>query len=112
MSNKYLCTFSNFRTTFCAKYSIENFCTNWRLSNNSKDFRRTVKLFSILFRYSITIVFFRFFNTKTSVNIERFQLKLSTKAKEAFEQITRIAQERLEGDQTKVLFCFGNQIFD
>jgi hypothetical protein len=44
------------------------------------------------------------FQTTTSNNIERFQLKLSPKAKEAFGQISRIAQERLEGDQTKVRF--------
>lgn len=45
-----------------------------------------------------------FFHTPTSNNIERFQLKLSPKAKDAFEQIGRTAQERLEGDQTKVNF--------
>ena len=37
-----------------------------------------------------------------SSNIERFLLKLSPKAKEAFAQISRTAQERLEGDHTKV----------
>ena len=37
-------------------------------------------------------------------NIERFQLKLNSKAKEAFTQISRTAQERLESDQVKVNF--------
>ncbi len=46
----------------------------------------------------------RFFQTIASNNIERFQLKLSQKAKEAFEQISRTAHERLEDDQTKVGF--------
>ncbi|CAF1267909.1 unnamed protein product [Rotaria sordida] len=43
-----------------------------------------------------------FFQGTTSNNIERFQLKLSPKAKEAFEQISRTAQARLEGDQAKI----------
>lgn len=37
-----------------------------------------------------------------SSNIERFQLKLKPKAQEAFVQISRTAQERLENDQLKV----------
>jgi hypothetical protein len=45
----------------------------------------------------------RFFQTTTPNNLERFQFKLSPKAKEAFEQINRVAQERLENDQIKVL---------
>lgn len=47
---------------------------------------------------------FSFFQLPTSNNIERFQIKLSPKAKEAFEQIARTAQNRLEGEQTKVPF--------
>ena len=43
-----------------------------------------------------------FFQTAFSIGLERFQLKLNTKAKEAFEQINRTAQERLENDQIKV----------
>ncbi|CAM4784437.1 unnamed protein product [Rotaria magnacalcarata] len=43
-----------------------------------------------------------FFQTSISSNIERFQLKLSPKAKEAFEQIARTVQVRLEGDQAKI----------
>lgn len=39
-----------------------------------------------------------------SSNIERFQLKLTPKAKEAFAQMSRTAQERLESDQAKVNF--------
>lgn len=43
-----------------------------------------------------------FFQITTSSNIERFKVQLSSKGKEAFEQISRTAQSRLEGDQTKV----------
>jgi hypothetical protein len=35
-------------------------------------------------------------------------MKLHPKAKEAFEQISRAAQERLENDQIKVLFIRMN----
>jgi hypothetical protein len=42
---------------------------------------------------------FRFFQVTFSNGLERFQLRLNTKAKEAFEQINRTAQERLENDQ-------------
>jgi hypothetical protein len=45
---------------------------------------------------------FSFFQLPTSSSIERFQLKLSPKAKDAFEQIARTAQNRLEGEQAKV----------
>ncbi len=55
-------------------------------------------------------VFERFFQTAISNPIERYQLKLSPKAKEAFEQINRTVQSRLEGDQTKVNF-YLNKIF-
>ncbi|CAF1031753.1 unnamed protein product [Adineta ricciae] len=43
-----------------------------------------------------------FFQTTPSSNIERFQIKLSAKAKEAFEQVAQTAQNRLEGDQMKI----------
>lgn len=43
-----------------------------------------------------------FFQTTFSTGLERFQLKLNTKAKEAFEQIHRITQERLAIDQIKI----------
>lgn len=46
-------------------------------------------------------VFQRFFQV-SSVVVDQVTLKLSAKAKEAFEQISRTAQTRLEGDQTKV----------
>ncbi len=45
---------------------------------------------------------FSFFQATFSNGLERFQLRLNTKAKEAFEQINRTAQERLENDQIKV----------
>jgi hypothetical protein len=41
--------------------------------------------------------------------LERFQLKLTTKAKEAFEHINRTAQERLENDQIKVTIHFHRE---
>jgi hypothetical protein len=51
------------------------------------------------------LIFFKsFFQSTPSNNTERFHIKLSPKAKEAFEQINRTAQSRLEGDQTKVNF--------
>ncbi|CAF4022199.1 unnamed protein product [Rotaria sp. Silwood2] len=43
-----------------------------------------------------------FFQATLSNCFDRFQLKLNIKAKEAFEQISRIAQERLENDQIKI----------
>ncbi|CAF1408563.1 unnamed protein product [Rotaria sp. Silwood1] len=43
-----------------------------------------------------------FFQVTLSNGFERFQLKLNIKAKEAFEQISRVAQERLENDQIKI----------
>ncbi|CAF0988487.1 unnamed protein product [Adineta steineri] len=43
-----------------------------------------------------------FFQVPTLNNNERFQIKLSPKAKEAFEQIKRAAQNRLEGEQTAI----------
>ncbi|CAF1005322.1 unnamed protein product [Rotaria sordida] len=46
-----------------------------------------------------------FFQVTLSSVFERFQLKLNNKAKEAFEQINRIAQERLENDQIKIKFA-------
>ena len=50
---------------------------------------------------------YSFFQTTPSCNIERFQIKLSAKAKEAFGQVAQTAQNRLEGDQMKVwLFHF------
>jgi len=59
----------------------------------------------------IDLIFFKsFFQSTPSNNIERFHIKLSPKAKEAFEQINRTAQSRLEGDQTKVNFI-ENLIF-
>jgi hypothetical protein len=45
---------------------------------------------------------FRFFQITFSNGLERFQLKLNAKAKEAFEQIHQAVQERLENDQIKV----------
>jgi hypothetical protein len=36
--------------------------------------------------------------------VDRFQLKLTVKAREAYEQISRTAQSRLDGDQTKVRY--------
>jgi hypothetical protein len=56
------------------------------------------------FDFCDCFVCYRLFQTATSSHIERFQLKLSPKAKEAFGQISRTAQERLVGDQTKVNF--------
>lgn len=46
---------------------------------------------------------FSFFQVTLSNRLDRFQLKLNTKAKEAFEQISQKAQERLENDQIKVI---------
>ncbi len=46
---------------------------------------------------------FSFFQTTFPNGLERFQLKLNTKAKEAFDQISRTTQERLENDQIKVI---------
>ena len=45
-----------------------------------------------------------------SDDIDRFQLKLNTKAKEAFEQINRTTQERLENDQIQVNFIRINEL--
>jgi hypothetical protein len=41
-----------------------------------------------------------------SSGLERFQVKLNTKAKEAFEHINRTAQQRLENDQIIVNILF------
>ncbi len=44
-------------------------------------------------------------------SLERYQLKLNTKAKESFEQINRTVQERLENDQIKVILIEINKFF-
>jgi hypothetical protein len=52
--------------------------------------------------FSKYLLIFSFFQVAFSSGLERFQLKLNTKANQAFEQINRIVHERLENDQIKV----------
>ena len=101
MSDQYLQPASQYSTNSCPAYSIENLCADWRSTNDSTVTQWWVRNDELLV-WILFSIDFSFFQMPVSSNIERFLLKLSPKAKEAFAQISRTAQERLEGDQTKV----------
>lgn len=55
-----------------------------------------------IFFKTIRLFFSQRFFQNSSVAVDQLTLKLKSKAKEAFEQISRTTQTRLESDQTKV----------